>query len=124
MQGTSDPNLQILDSAALCRHLVDPHSVAALLADHRPQLFPDQLFGDLFPSGQGRPSVPADVIASVMVLQALEGLSDRDAGRQLRTNIGWKVACGLALDNPGFHPTVLTLWRNRLRASDRPQRIF
>jgi transposase len=124
MQGTSDPNLQLLDAAGLCRHLVDPQSVAALLADHRHELFPDELFGDLFPSGRGRPSVPADVIAAVMVLQALEGLSDRDAAGQLRTNIAWKVACGLAIDDPGFHPTVLTLWRNRLRTSARPQRIF
>ncbi|HVC41301.1 MAG TPA: IS1182 family transposase [Candidatus Saccharimonadales bacterium] len=124
MQGTSDPNLQLLDAASLCRHLVDPQSVAALLADHRHELFPDELFGDLFPSGRGRPSVPADVIASVMVLQALEGLSDRDAASQLRTNIAWKVACGLAIDDPGFHATVLTLWRNRLRTSARPQRIF
>ena len=68
--------------------------------------------------------MPADVIASVMVLQALEGLSDRDAAAQLRTNIAWKVACGLAIDDPGFHATVLTLWRNRLRTSARPQRIF
>jgi IS5 family transposase len=124
MQGSSNPNLELLDAAALCRHLVDPTSVAALLADHRHELFPDELFADLFPSGRGRPSVPADVIASVMVLQALEGLSDRDAAAQVRTNIGWKVACGLALNDPGFHPTVLTLWRNRLRTSGRPQRIF
>lgn len=124
MQGSSDPNPELLDAAALCRHLVDPQSVAALLADHRRALFPDDLFGDLFPSGRGRPSVPAEVIASVMVLQSLEGLSDRDAALQLRTNIAWKVACGLPLDDAGFHPTVLTLWRNRLRTSERPQRIF
>ena len=124
MQGSSHPNPELLDAGALCRHLVDPKSVAALLADHRQNLFPDDLFSDLFPSDRGRPSVPADVIASVMVLQALEGLSDRDAAAQLRTNIAWKVACGLALDDAGFHPTVLTLWRNRLRNSERPQRIF
>ena len=59
-----------------------------------------------------------------MVLQALEGLSDRDAIRQLRTRIDWKVACGLALDDPGFDFTVLTYWRTRLRQSERPQRIF
>ena len=59
-----------------------------------------------------------------MVLQALEGLSDREAAAQLRHNIAWKVACGLALTDQGFHPTVLTLWRSRLRASDRPERIF
>jgi hypothetical protein len=64
------------------------------------------------------------VVATVMVLQALEGLSDRDACRQLACNIAWKVACGLTLADPGFHPSVLTLWRARLRASDRPERIF
>jgi hypothetical protein len=58
------------------------------------------------------------------VLQALEGRSDRDAIDALRTNLKWKVATGLALDDEGFHPTVLTLWRNKLRASDAPERIY
>jgi IS5 family transposase len=82
------------------------------------------MFADLFPTRRGRPSVPADVVATVMVLQSLNGLSDRDAAAQLRTNISWKVATGLSLADPGFHPTVLTLWRNKLRASEAPQRIF
>ncbi len=124
MQGQSNPNRELLDAAALCRQLVPKSSVEAFLADHRQELFPDELFADLFLSGRGRPSVPADVIATVMVLQALEGLSDRDAARALRDRISWKVACGLALDDPGFHPTVLTYWRTRLRASHRPERIF
>ena len=94
------------------------------LAEHRRRLFPDELFADLFPSGRGRPSVPADVIATVLVLQSLEGLSDRDAVQAVRTDLRWKVAAGLALDDEGFHPTVLTLWRNKLRASERPERIF
>ncbi len=124
MQGRSEPNRELLDAGALCRQLVPEGTVEAFLADHRQELFPDELFEDLFPSGRGRPSVPADVIASVMVLQALEGLSDRDAAQALTDRISWKVACGLALDDPGFHPTVLTYWRTRLRASSRPERIF
>ena len=124
VQGTSDPNRELLDAAALVGHLVPAGSVYAFLAEHRHRLFPDELFADLFPSGRGRPSVPADVIATVMVLQSLEGLSDREAAQALRTDLRWKVAAGLALDDEGFHPTVLTLWRNKLRASDRPQRIF
>jgi IS5 family transposase len=99
-------------------------SVEAFLADHRGQLFPDELFEDLFPSGRGRPSIPADVVATVMVLQALEGLSDREAARALRDRISWKVACGLALDDEGFDYSVLTYWRSRLRRSQRPQRVF
>jgi IS5 family transposase len=124
VQGRSDPNRELLDAAALVGHLVPAGSVYSFLAEHRHRLFPDELFADLFPSGRGRPSVPADVIATVMVLQSLEGLSDREASQAVRTDLRWKVAAGLALDDEGFHPTVLTLWRNKLRASDRPQRIF
>jgi IS5 family transposase len=97
--------------------------VHALLADHRGELFPDEAFADLFPSGQGRPSVPADVMAAAMVLQALEGLSDREAADALRRDIAWKVACGLALDDTGIHFTVFTYWRKRLADSERPGRI-
>jgi IS5 family transposase len=124
VQGKGDPNVELLDAAALCGHLVPAGSVPAFLAEHRRELFPDELFEDLFPSGRGRPSVPADVIATVMVLQALEGLSDRDAVQAIRRDIAWKVAAGLSLADEGFHPTVLTLWRNKLRASERPERIF
>ena len=82
------------------------------------------MFTDLFPSGKGRPSVPGAVIASVLVLQTLEDRSDAEAMDALRCDLRWKVACGLPIDHPGFHPTTLTVWRNRLRGSDRPERIF
>ena len=95
MQGSSGDDRRLLDAAEFCRHLVPDGSVYAFLAEDRRRLFPDELFADLFPSPRGRPSVPADVIATVMVLQSLEGLSDREACRQLETNIAWKVACGL-----------------------------
>lgn len=124
VQGHSDPNRELLDAAALCRQLVPVGSVEAFLADHRGELFPDEMFEDLFPSNRGRPSIPSGVVASVMVLQALEGLSDRDAARALRDRISWKVACGLALDDEGFDYSVLTYWRTRLRNSERPERIF
>jgi hypothetical protein len=113
-----------MDAATWCRHLVPQGSVYAFLADHRHQLFPPELFADVARQGGGHPSVPAEVIATVMVLQALEGLSDREAVSALRLDIAWKVACGLRLDDEGFHPTVLVYWRARLRASEWPRRIF
>jgi IS5 family transposase len=124
MQGRSDPNAVLLDARGLVGHLVADDSVYGFLAAHRERLFPDGLFADLFPSRRGRPSVPAPVAATVLVLQSLEGLSDREAMERLTCDIRWKVATGLPLDHEGFHPTTLTYWRNRLRGSDRPERIF
>src|SRR5918911_4044739 len=124
VQGRSGSDRELFDTAALVGHLVPAGSVYAFLAEHRGQVCADGLFADLFPSGRGRPSVPADVIASVLVLQTLQDLSDAEAMAALRCDLRWKVACGLPIDHGGFHPTTLTVWRNRLRASDRPQRIF
>jgi IS5 family transposase len=124
MQGHSEVDRELLDAAALCRQLVPQGSVEAFLANHRHDLFPDAMFEDLFPSNRGRPSIPADVVAAVMVLQSLEGLSDRDAARALTDRISWKVACGLSLVDEGFDFTVLTYWRTRLRQSARPERVF
>jgi IS5 family transposase len=81
------------------------------------------MFEDLFPSARGRPSIPAGVMASAMILKELEGLSDRQAADALRCDIRWKVACGLALDDGGVHYTVFTYWRQRLAKSESPDRI-
>ncbi len=50
-------------------HLLRSGSVFAFLVEHRRELFADEMFADLFPSGRGRPSVPGDVMAAVIMLQ-------------------------------------------------------
>ena len=124
MQGSERGDREFLDAMEVCGDLVPEGSVYRFLAEHRRRLFPSEMFSDLFGSGRGRPSTPGSVVATVMVLQALECLSDREAIQRLRGDIAWKAAAGLSLTDSGFHPTVLTLWRARLRASDRPERIF
>ncbi len=99
-------------------------SVFAFLAAHRRELFPDEMFTDLFPTDRGRPSVPADVMAAVITLQALHGLSDSETVDAVTYDLRWKAACGLAVTAGAFHATTLTYWRRRLAASDRPNRIF
>ena len=99
-------------------------SVFEFLAQHRQELFPDDAFADVIASGRGRPSIPADVIASVLVLQTLHNLSDRETADAVTFDLRWKAACGFAVTETAFHPTVLTYWRRRLAASDRPHRIF
>ena len=124
MQGRSEGQRELLDVEAVAGHLLKPGSVFAFLAAHRRELFADELFADLFPSGRGRPSVPADVVAAVIVLQALHGLSDADTVDAVTYDLRWKAACGRPVAAAGFHPTTLTYWRRRLAASARPNRIF
>ncbi len=114
----------MLDAESVAGHLVETGSVFRLLADHRRELFPEAMFADLFPSALGRPSVPVDVAASVLVLQTLHGLSDREAMAALRTDLRWKVACGLPIGHEGYDSSTLTYWRKRLAKSDAPNRIF
>ena len=123
MQGTEKPDRELLDVLGLCGGLVRVGSVYRFLAENRLRLFPDGLFADLF-GGRGRPSVPGSVVATVLVLQALEGCSDREAVERLRCDLRWKAAAGLSVDDAGFHYSVLSLWRHRLRVSGRPQRVF
>jgi len=78
MQGRPLNERDFLDAESVVGHLVEPGSVFRLLADQRRVLFPTLLFEDLFSSDRGRPLIPVDVVASVLVLQALHGLSDRE----------------------------------------------
>ena len=124
MQGASDPQRELLDVESLAGHLLPAGSVFAFLAEHRGRLFPAAMFEDLFPSGRGRPSLAPELVASVLVLQTLHGLSDREAVEAVTFDLRWKAAVGLAVTDAGFHPTTLTYWRARLAASKAPNRVF
>jgi IS5 family transposase len=123
MQGEERIDRQLLDAAGLAGHLVPPNSMFAFLAAHRAEVFPDEDFADLFPSGRGRPSIPAPVMAAVMTLQVLHDYSDRETAEAVRFDVRWKVAIGAALDDAGFDPSTLVYWRNRIADSRRPHRI-
>jgi len=106
----------------LCAALSDA-SIHRLLAEEGRSLFPDEAFADLF-RDIGRRSVPPRIVATVMVLQRLEGLSDREAVERFTFDIRWKYACNVSLDYPAFQHTVLVDMRARLRESKSPDRIF
>jgi hypothetical protein len=99
--------------------------VYRLLAEHGARLFGDGYFADLYKrSSLGRPTVPARVLATVVLLQAHEGLSDQEACDRLERDLAWQAAAGVHIGYRAFHPTTLVGLRNRLRASDRPRRLF
>jgi hypothetical protein len=111
-------------TAAVCEGRVGQRSIWAVLYHQGDRLFADELFADLF-AGVGRRSVPPRIVATVMVLQRLQGLSDREAVEAFSFDARWKYACGgLPYDYPGFSHTVLVDMRARLAASARPERVF
>ena len=115
------------DMEHFCDRSLPGQSVYVLLHRERDRLFPDAFFADLF-SDKGRRSVPPSVVATVMVLQRLEGLSDREAVERYTFDTRWRYAAGVGSYDCGgwssFAHTVLVDMRARLAASERPRRIF
>ena len=110
-----------------CEATLPESSIFAVLHRERDRLFPDEMFADLF-SQRGRRSVPPSVVATVMVLQRLQGLSDREAVEAYAFDARWRYAAGVGGYDTGgwgsFAHTVLVDMRARLAGSERPRRIF
>jgi hypothetical protein len=126
--GVASQQLDLLDPVArFCDDVLPTNSIFVFLRARRDVLFPDELFIDLF-AAVGRRSVPPSVVAAVMVLQRLEGLSDREAVERFRFDARWRYATGVGgWDGEGwvgFAHTVLVDMRERLRRSPRPDRVF
>jgi IS5 family transposase len=124
MQGEWTGELVGADVWVTCRELIPAGSVFAFLAEHREALFPPSMFADMYPSSNGRPSMPPQVLAAAVVLQALLGRSDFEAVQELRCDLRWKAACGLGLYDTAFDPSLLAYFRRRLARSQQPNRIF
>jgi Transposase domain (DUF772) len=124
MQGERPAGLSGPDVWETCRELIPAGSVFAFLAEHREVLFPAGMFADMYPSVNGRPGMPPQVPAAVVVLQAMHGLPDSEAVAAVRCDLRWKAACGLGLLDPGFDPSLLTYFRRRLARSGDPGRLF
>ena len=111
-------------STSFCSPRLGERSLYGLLHRECFELFPNELFADLF-TDIGRRSVPPMVVAVVMVLQRLEGLSDREAVDRFAFDLRWKYAAGgLDFDYPEFVHTVLVDMRARLAGSEWPNRLF
>ena len=111
-------------TTGFCEPRLSPDSIYSLLHRECQRLFPDEVFADLF-CDVGRRCVPPMIVAVVMVLQRIEGCSDREAVERFAFDARWKYAAGgLQFDYPGFVHTVLVDMRARLARSKRPERIF
>src|ERR1700746_3232748 len=93
--GMADRQPRVLnDMDRFCDEALAENSIYALLHRERDRLFPDEMFADLF-ADRGRRSVPPSVVATVMVLQRLECLSDREAVERFTFDARWRYAAGV-----------------------------
>jgi Transposase domain (DUF772)/Transposase DDE domain len=94
------------------------------LASHRRELFHDEDFIDLYCSDNGRPSVPPSLMATALLLQAYEGVSDEEAKARADFDLRWKVALGIGLEERPFAKSTLQLFRSRLILHERVRTVF
>jgi hypothetical protein len=94
---SSDKQRRFDDPVAVLGDRLRDGSIYKLLAEHGHEMFSDDYFADCYlNSPKGRPTVPTRILATVMILQAFEGLSDREACDRLGFDLRWQAAAGVA----------------------------
>ncbi|MFF7139464.1 IS1182 family transposase [Streptomyces sp. NPDC008196] len=102
----------------------NPHGTTAMaIRDHLDGLWRDEDFVEWYPR-DGKPGLSPAQLATVSVLQFLLELSDRQAAVAVRCRIDFKYALGMELDDPGFHHSVLTDFRERLAEDGRADKLL
>ena len=114
MLGKQQPQRTLLDAELWAgREIVPSDSFYGRFARVADSLVSDETFAACY-KATGRPSISPALLTKVLLLALHDGCSDRKAIEQMRMHLGWKRALGLALDDPGCHPTTLTVFRARL----------
>ncbi len=113
MLGRRDPQ-QSLFSAANLPHRVPEDSFYGRMATVSSQLFSDDDLKDMYCPDNGRPSLPPSLMSGVLLLQFHDDVSDEEAVQRLMFDLRWQVALNLPTDFPGFDPSSLTYFRQRL----------
>jgi len=123
MLGRRSPQLSFFDAQGL-PHCVPADSFYGRMAAVSDVLFPDGDLAMMYCPDNGRPSLPPSLMNGVSLLQFYDNVSDEEAVERTKFDMRWKVALKLPLDFPGFHPTSLTKYRNRLVENEQERYAF
>ncbi len=113
MLGRRDPQ-QSLFSAQNLPNRVPTDSFYGRMAAVSGVLFKDDDLKEMYDPGNGRPSIPPSLMSGVLLLQFHDDVSDEEAVQRLMFDLRWQVALNLPTDFPGFDPSSLTYFRQRL----------
>ena len=124
MLGKRSPQRGLFEADTLYADFVGRDTFYGWLAAQRGELFPDDLFTGLYIAGWGRPSVPPSLLATALVLQTYDGVSDDEATRRAAYDLQWKVALGVEVDAKPFAKSTLQEFRAQLIIHEEQRLLF
>ena len=124
MLGVRSPQYGMFEADHLYLDHVGRHSCYGSLASMRGELFRDEEFAEFYCPNNGREGVPPSLLATALLLQAHDKVSDEEAKERADFDIRWKVALGVAVDDRPFAKSTLQLFRAHLILHERVRAVF
>ena len=95
-----------------------------LLASLRGQLFSDDDFAEIYCPDNGRDSVPPSLLATALLLQTYDKVSNAEAKARADFDIRWKVALGIEIEDRPFAKSTLQMFRAQLILHEKVREVF
>ena len=114
MLGKQSDQRGLWEADSLYINHVDRGSFYGLLASLRGQLFRDEEFVGLYCDDNGRENVSPSLLATALLLQTYDRVSDAEAKQRADFDIRWKVALDVEMEARPFAKNTLQLFRARL----------
>jgi len=124
MLGKRGPQRGLFEADTVYGAFVGRDSFYGWLASQRGELFRDEAFAGLYVLDNGRPSVPPSLLATALVLQTYDRVSDDEAKQRADYDLRWKVALGVELDARPFAKSTLQEFRAQLIVHQEQAAIF
>src|ERR1700730_15004922 len=124
MLGQRSAQWGLFEADSVYGDFVGQRNFYGFLASQRGELFRDADFAELYCLNNGRPSVPPSLLATALVLQTYDGVSDDEAKQRADYDLRWKVALGIELEERPFAKSTLQEFRAQLIVHDQARGIF
>jgi transposase len=124
MLGERSPQRGLFEADHLYLGFVGEDSFYGFLARHRGELFRDEDFAGFYSPDWGRPSVPPSLLATALLLQSHDRVSDEEAKARADYDLRWKVALGVEVDARPFAKSTLQLFRAQLVLKEKMRAVF
>ena len=124
MLGKQNPQSNLFLPENRLRQKIGKESFYVFLSDHRHEIFNDEDFSFLYCPDNGRESVPPSLLASALLLQSYDRVSDQEAADRAKFDQRWQVALGVGDEEQPFAKSTLCLFRNQLIIHNKGKMIF